>query len=1106
MIKEEIKSFIELKQADMPFDVKDRRGFIMNSTSQMRTITTLFAFPLLLFAFSSSAASLSPEEFKEPSLKYGPHTWWHWVNGNVSKAGITADLEAMKRIGIAGAQMFDVAGSSIPAGPVPFSADAGSAWMDAVLHAHNEAKRLGLELCLANCSGYSSSGGPWIDAEKSMKRLVFTEALVTNGTKAVLAVKKEDVKNDFYRDIAVVAFPTPKIEEITLGVAPKIDAGYTMGESHRSFTYDFGRERSFSDISYVHTQMPAHHDLAVLTSPDGETWTEVLRLKDRRGGYNDESWRGRRDHHLDREITARHVRILFDFPKNRNGTYYTKTSDVKLGALGRMDQLGLKIAELGQAPDENNPPLREIAVDPKKVVDVSAALKGDAVTLPAKGNWTVLRVGYTSTGRVCAPATWTGRGLEVDKLDKAAVDFHFDAYIGKIAKMCRIDPKSDPKNRPGFNMTLIDSWEVGSQNWTKGFEKVFRARKGYDLKAFYPALAGYLVGSYAKSQRVLADFRGVIEELFGECYADEMARKCRAAGILFAVEPYSGQPCSTERYGRNVDVPMSEFWWKRFGCEDSEYSHTIASIAHVRGRDIVQAESFTSWIQDSSWKQSPVDYKNGADLSYADGVTRTVYHRFAHQPWLNIAPGMTMGYWGTQFERTLTWWDFATDWIKYQTRVQYLMQTGRFAADILYFKGAAIPSDAVVPKGLPRDYAYDTIGPDSLADVAFEKGRFRVPGGVTYAVLVCPDTFVMTDAVKAKLRALHADGAPIVKLSDLAAWLKGNLPTPTVSAKPGGRFFNWIHRTYDGGREAFFLVSRSWKDATQAVALRDCGVFEPEVWDAETGETYAVPFTRKDGATHLTLSFRPRGSLFVVFRAPKTGLAPRAELATIAEERLDTDWTVEFPAGWGAPASVRLAALTNLSQHAEAGVRYFSGTMVYKKTITLAKTGSRTLLSLGRVGEIARVKANGIAAPVLCWKEPYEADITEGVRAAKDGKVALEIEVANTWVNRLIGDQIAFGAAKGARYSAESVVSVIPDWVKNDEKPQAHGRFTFATQNYWNKNSAKDKNLPASGLIGPVVLKILSTNDTPVVGSAGQTGMACASWISPVGLRRREQK
>ncbi len=157
---------------------------------------------IALLAF---AAMLSTGDFRNPPASARPHTWWHWMNGNVTKDGITADLEAMARVGLGGAQIFD-AGLALPKGGVDFASDE---WYDMVAYASREAKRLGLELCLANCSGWTSSAGPWITPELSMKFVTNTVVRVKGGTRFDGELQLPKKTNGFYEDIAVLAFPAP---------------------------------------------------------------------------------------------------------------------------------------------------------------------------------------------------------------------------------------------------------------------------------------------------------------------------------------------------------------------------------------------------------------------------------------------------------------------------------------------------------------------------------------------------------------------------------------------------------------------------------------------------------------------------------------------------------------------------------------------------------------------------------------------------------------------------------------------------------------------------------------------------------------------------------
>jgi hypothetical protein len=147
--------------------------------------------------------------FNNPPAQAKPHTWWHWMNGNISKEAITDDLESMARVGIGGAQIFNVAGShgcEIPPGPVDYLSPE---WLDLMKHAATEAKRLGMEICFQNCAGWATTGGPWITPDIAMQALVNTETKVVGGKRIELKLPLPAIKENYYRDIAIFAFPTP---------------------------------------------------------------------------------------------------------------------------------------------------------------------------------------------------------------------------------------------------------------------------------------------------------------------------------------------------------------------------------------------------------------------------------------------------------------------------------------------------------------------------------------------------------------------------------------------------------------------------------------------------------------------------------------------------------------------------------------------------------------------------------------------------------------------------------------------------------------------------------------------------------------------------------
>ena len=1012
-----------------------------------------------------AAAALSAQLFANPPRIAAPHVWWHWMNGNVTAEGITADLEAMARVGLAGAQVFDTTG--VPKGPVAFD---GPEWHRLIVHAHNEAKRLGLQLCVANCSGYSSSGGPWVKPEESMKELAWTETRVAAGAGAVKLARPDD-PHGFYRDIAVFALPAPAGSD----AAAASLAVETQGGA-RTFTFSFDEPQRVAGLRYAFQSKGIFWDdgsKAAITvkTPDGRGgWTTLARFDDpptpraqvcKLPRYRDFP-----------ATTAKVFAVEFRFGSAGDLVQANPVAEA-LGTFGRLPGYAGKTfasRQKAQSAETNG----VIAVRKGDILNLTDRLRADGTLdwTPARGAWTVVRIGYRASGRRCHPATHAGAGLEVDKLDAAVVSRFFDAYVGRLAQECGIDPKSDPLTRTGFNMTLVDSYEVGCQNWTAGFEGTFRERTGYDLVPYLPAMAGFVIDSVAETERVLADFRRVVADRFAECYADELARKCRAAGLLLAIEPYGVAPCDDLRYGREVGAPMSEFWWKPADRTDPENAATVASIAHVRGRKFVGAESFTTFPEDAGWRQVPWDYKAAGDAAYAAGVNRIIYHRFAHQPWTEPArlPGMTMGYWGTHFERTQTWWDFATDWIRYETRCQYLLQEGEIVRDILAYAGSHTPNDGSVGP-MPEGYGWDAVDRSSLADLRVEDGRIVAPSGIGYRVLVLPDDDRPLAPERRELDRIAAQGGCVVPRAKLEATLasRGVAPDFTSTDAP----VRWIHRRYagegrDGFADAYFVATAADEPGEITCSFRESAARIPEIWDPETGETGFAPSgtyrATADGRVEVTFDPGPRGSRFIVFRTANGPVPANAAKAVRADIAVKGPWTVAFQSGRGAPAEARFEKPVSWTERPEPGIRFFSGVATYRTTVRvdpLVRAGAdRVTLALGRIGSLARVKANGVAAPLVCWKPPYEADVTAGVKGAKDGAVELEIEVVNTWVNRLIGDQVLYG--NDCSWYGDGRLKAFPDYV-TENRPASDGRITFTTYRFWTKRD--EKRLMPSGLL-----------------------------------------
>jgi hypothetical protein len=748
-----------------------------------------------LFVLNGPAAPADSLEsgFLNPPDSARPQTWWHWMNGNITKTGISADLEAMNQIGLGGATIVNV-DCGIPRGPVAFMSPE---WQADFKFAVQEANRLGLKLCVENCAGWSSSGGPWNTPEYAMQHVVTSEVRVAGPTNFSAALPQPYTKLDYYRDIAVLAFPTP-----------------AAGGKIQDFEAKDGDNGAFILSSLASTRASA----------------SVIRR------------------------TA-----MVDL-----------TSRLQAG--GRLDW--------------DVPP----------------------------GRWTILRVGYTPTGVENHPAPREGEGLECDKLSQAALDAHWAGFMQKI--LDDIGPLAGQT----LDSSLIDSYEVGGQNWTKDFREEFQKRRGYDPLKFLPTFTGRVVDNPEVSERFLWDVRRTIADLFAENYYGHFAELCRQHGLRSAVEPYTG-PFESLQCGAPADVVMGEFW---SGSQGSPSVKLAASIAHIYAKTIVGAESFTAapGPRTGRWQEYPYALKTLGDLMFCQGLNRYIFHRYAMQPWTNRWPGMTMGPWGFHFERTETWWNQGRPWIDYIARCEFLLQQGRAVADAACFTGQTTPVEMRVDNpALPAGYDYDAVDADVLLDGATVRdGRLILASGANYAVLILPpDDINMTPQMLECLRKLVGAGATVIgprpqhspslqgypqcdaQVEKLAAELWGKCNGRTVQEHRYGNgrivwgrslaelfaaqqlapdfefqgastatHLAYTHRVADTA-DIYFVSNQRLQFDSADCTFRVSGKL-PEFWHPDTGMIEPAPvWSATAGRTTVRLDFDPAGSVFVIFRHPSDG-------------------------------------------------------------------------------------------------------------------------------------------------------------------------------------------------------------------------------------------
>ena len=854
--------------------------------------------------------------FLNPPDSAKPHVWWHWMNGNVTKEGITADLEAMKAAGIGGAQIFD-AHCGIPEGDVAYNSPV---WFDMVKWAAQEARRLGIEICLANCSGWSSSGGPWNTPEFAMKFVEQIETRVRGPSRFSGVLPQPPNHHGFYEDIAVLAFPTPEAEKGTMDEAGvRITTTLTADEKKIALLnrpdngISFGFRRGAKEAPHILFAFPQPYaatrlmicltgvgegsgpcKIRIEASDDGQGF-RTLQSASVNTRFN--SWQEipeRRQVDFP-ETRAKFFRVVFESPASYAATYILR--ELRIDRRAELSRLPQKVFRVrGDVRRDTTATRPDQVLTQGSVLNLSAKMAKDGKLdweVPA-GDWTILRIGYACNGRHNHPASKAGTGLECDKLSKAAMQHHFAGYLEKMVR--HLGPFAGNASS-GLNNTLIDSYEVGSQNWTQDFEKEFQARRGYDITPFLPVFAGHIVESADVTERFLWDFRRTVADLFAENYAGELARLAHQHGLLFSCEPYGNSPSDDLQYGQDVDIPMGEFWPGAPGNVNPGNARLPATMAHVYGRKYAGAEAFTAAPDSGKWLKDPYAIKAQGDRVYCGGVNRMIYHRYCHQPWTNPTyyPGMTMGQWGTHFERTVTWWDQGKDWLKYQARCQYLLQEGRFIADALFFCGEDAPNG--MNGSMPYGYDFDSCATAVLKTLQVKNGILSLPSGMEYRMLVLPNRKTMTYGTLCEIARLVEAGATVVgpmpeaepglsgypngdkrvKARAQEIWAKGVLTCsvpdalkklgirPDFACREKDANLSYIHRRY-GAADAYFVAQPKITGQTVTCSFRVTGKV-PEFWHPDTGVIERVPvYQEADGVTTLPISFDPAGSVFVVFR------------------------------------------------------------------------------------------------------------------------------------------------------------------------------------------------------------------------------------------------
>lgn len=722
---------------------------------------------------------------------------------------------------------------------------------------------------------------------------------------------------------------------------------------------------------------------------------------------------------------------------------------------------------------------KERVIDGSRVVDITRYMSADGKLTwqVPPGDWVIVRTGMTPTGTKNGPASPEATGYEVDKMSKEHVEKHFYAHMGEVLK--RI-PAADRKS---FKVVVQDSYEMGGQNFTDDFIAAFTQKYSYDPTPYLPVYNGWVVNSQEASDRFLWDMRRMVADRLAYDYVGGFREVSHQNGLTTWLENYGhwGFPGEFLMYGGQSDEISGEFWSE--GTLGDIENRAATSCGHIYGKTKISAESNT--CSGKAFSRYPATIKQRGDRFFAEGINNTLLHVFISQPYEDKNPGLN-AWFGNEFNRKNTWFSQFDLYTQYLKRTNFMLQQGINVADVAYFIGEDAPKmTGIADPSLPIGYQFDYINAEVIEKyVAVRNGLITLPAGTQYKILVLPKQETMRPELLAKIKSMVQQGAVILgpapkrspslqnqpmadqQVREMAKEIWGNVDGVKVKQGTYGKgivlngltmeqAFGVIHNVPDcqlpkdstihfGHRklaegDIYFLTNQTSKTQVISPSFRVTGL-QPELWEATTGYMRALPsFEQKKNTITVPLQLAPYESVFIVFRkAIHTSTSLNLALnypSPSSSEDVKGPWKVYFdPQQRGPAAAVVFDELQDWSTAADERIKYYSGTAVYKKTFHVApvKPGEKLTLDLGMVTAMAKVKLNGEYVGGV-WTPPYQLDITQQL---KPGDNELEIEVVNTWVNRLIGD------------------SKLP---KEERK-------TWCSVNPYNPSSA----LQASGLIGPV--------------------------------------
>ena len=1075
-------------------------------------LSKLLVIIIIFFSLANFNACVNPKTtdlqqlFLTPPDSVALACYWYWVNDNISVEGLVKDLEAMAEVGIRRVFIGNIglASSRSIYGKVNILSPE---WWEAMHQAMKTATQLGLEIGVFNSPGWSQSGGPWVNPERSMRFLNFKEHNVKGSQQLELHLTKSSPD---FEQVKVIAFPTPKAEIAEIKV---ISTNYpALFDKDTSTTAILTNVGDTQTIHFSLAEKSISRSL-IFHFPMSSKWSADVELQaNENGNYHTvKKFRvDRRNMRLEvgfipnapliialNDLHAKDFRLVFS--DIISGVFSAikgevLLSEIELSAAAKLENVFEKqLAKMFQEPlpywkeyqwkpqyaINNN----ELTVNSQQVIDITDKVDSLGILrwqVP-EGQWTVMQYGMTTTGVTNHPAAPAATGLEIDKMSREHVAYHFDAYLGEILR--RI-PAADRKS---FKVVVQDSYETGSQNWTDDMIDIFEKRYGYSPLPYLPVFSGRIVGNPDMSDRFLWDLRRLVADKVAYDYVGGLRDVAHKNGLITWLENYGhwGFPGEFLQYGGQSDEVAGEFWNE--GELGNVENRAASSAAHIYGKRKVYAESFTAGGK--AFMRYPELLKRRGDWAFTEGINSTLLHVFIHQPYEERNPGVNEWF-STEFNRKNTWFYAAKPYYDYLRRCNLMLQQGTPVVDLAYFIGEDAPKmTGICDPEVPAGYSFDYINAEVILQrLTVKNGKLTLPEGIEYSMLILPKLNTMRPELLEHIGKLIAEGAVVMgpaptrspslenypeadkKVQALSQQIWGNVDGKNIKQRKYGKglivngltipeVFSQIGLkpdcAFDKENKALFVHRKTTDKDIYFISNQTDTVLEinpafrvknrtPQWWDATTGKVRSLKaFQHVENQTIVPMRLAAYESAFIVFVDSNEKPVSMSIDVNCPEYSkiipLKNEWKIEFDSiGQKAPAPITTKTLFDWTTSTDEKVKYYSGTATYTTEFNQESISEneKYMMNFGKVANLANLKINGRYVGGV-WTAPWKLDITEYL---KKGKNTIEIKVTNTWNNRLVGD------------------NKLPE----DE------RRTWTIIN----NTTANSPLQPAGLIGPVIIEV----------------------------------